>query len=79
MEHRHIEDKGYSLPAIDSIIERGKRRDWAALQVAMRPDSEVCSKVLKIARHNLKHPYTIRYHYWYYYAMTVFAYAGEIR
>ena len=69
MEHRHIEDTSYSLPAIDGVIERGKRRDWAALQIMVRSDPELCRRVLKVARHNLEHPYTIRYHYWYHYAM----------
>jgi hypothetical protein len=68
MWHRHIQDEGFSLPAIDSIIERGKRNDWAALQIAIRSDPNLCLKVFKIAQHNLEHPYTIRYHYWYHYA-----------
>jgi len=68
MDHRHITDSGYSSPAIDSIIERGQRKDWALLQIAMRGDLDLCNKVLRIATHNLEHPYTIRYHYWYHYA-----------
>jgi hypothetical protein len=68
MDHRHITDTGYSLAAIDSVIERGQRKDWALLQIAMRDNPELCGKVLQIASHNLEHPYTIRYHYWYHYA-----------
>jgi hypothetical protein len=67
MRHRHIEDTGYSAPAIDSIIERGQRRDWGMLQIAARSDPELCRKIFEIARQNLNHPYTIRYHYWYHY------------
>ncbi|GHV39393.1 hypothetical protein FACS1894187_19310 [Synergistales bacterium] len=68
MSHRHINDTTYTLPAIDSIIEHGDRPDWAALQIAMRSDPELCRKVFNIACHNLDHPYTIRYHYWYHFA-----------
>jgi hypothetical protein len=68
MDHRHITDTGYSLAAIDSVIERGQRRDWALLQISMRDNVDLCRKVLRLASHNLEHPYTIRYHYWYHYA-----------
>jgi hypothetical protein len=68
VNHRHITDTGYSLAAIDSVIERGQRKDWALLQIAMHNDLGLCGKVLQIASHNLEHPYTIRYHYWYHYA-----------
>ena len=69
MNHRHITDNGYSLAAIDSIIERGQRKDWALLQISMRDDVDLCRKVLRLASHNLEHPYTIRYHYWRHYAL----------
>jgi hypothetical protein len=68
MRHRHIDDTGYGLPAIDGIIERGQREDWALLQINLRRDPDLCRKVFDIASHNLDHPYTIRYHYWYRYA-----------
>jgi hypothetical protein len=68
MRHRHIEDSGYSLAAIDSIIERGQRKDWAALQITMKDNPDLCRKVFNLARYNLEHPYTIRYHYWYHYS-----------
>ncbi len=68
MRHRHIDDTTYTLPAIDSIIEHGHKHDWARLQIAVRSDPNVCEKVLKIAEHNLSHPFTIRYHFWYHYA-----------
>ena len=68
MQHRHINDTGYTLQAIDSIIDRGKRIDWGRLQIAARSDLEIARKVLHIAGHNLEHPYTIRYHYWYHFA-----------
>ena len=68
MQHRHITDTGYSLAAIDSVIEHGQRKDWALMQIAMRDNLDLCRKVLHVANHNLEHPYTIRYHYWRHYA-----------
>lgn len=67
MLHRHINDTGYSLTAIDDIIERGRRKDWAELQIAVRDDPDLCGKVFEYARKNLEHPYTIRFHFWYHY------------
>jgi hypothetical protein len=64
MEHRHITDTGYTRPAIDDIIERGGKNDWAALQSMVRSDPDLCRKVNEIASHNLDHPFTIRYHFW---------------
>ncbi|MDR1579196.1 MAG: hypothetical protein LBS35_02465 [Synergistaceae bacterium] len=68
MRHRNIDDTKYSLAAIDSVIERGQRRDWALLQLEMKRSPDLCRKVFDIASHNLEHPYTIRYHYWYHLA-----------
>jgi hypothetical protein len=68
MRHRHIDDTDYILPAIDSVIEHGQRKDWALLQIKMRDNPDLCRKVFHIASHNLDNPYTIRYHYWYQYA-----------
>jgi hypothetical protein len=70
LEHRHITDIGpeYSLAAIDSVIERGQRKDWALLQITMRDNLDLCRKILHVAEHNLEHPYTIRYHYWRHFA-----------
>jgi hypothetical protein len=35
MLHRHLNDGvGYILPAIDGVIGRGKREDWAQLRSA---------------------------------------------
>ena len=68
MRHRHINDTGYSLTAIESIIDRGKRVDWAKLQIAARSDKNIARKIFHMASHNLAHPYTIRFHYWYHFA-----------
>ena len=68
MRHRHIDDTDYTLPAIDSIIERGCREDWAALQIAVRRDPAVRGRVLEVAANNLDHPYTDRYRFWFHYA-----------
>ena len=68
MHHRHITDTGYTLQAIDGIIDRGKRSDWGTLQIAARSDLDIARMVLHVAEHNLDHPYTIRYHYWHHFA-----------
>ncbi len=33
MQHRHLTHERYTLAAIDDIIARGKRRDWAELRL----------------------------------------------
>jgi hypothetical protein len=38
MNHRHIEGHGYSLAAIDDVIERGGRVDWAELRDSAKAD-----------------------------------------
>lgn len=67
MRHRHLNNSDYSLMAIDDIIERGKRSDWGALQVKLRSDPDLCRRVFRLSASNLKHPYTMRFHYWFHY------------
>ena len=31
MQHRHLQDPGYTLTAIDDVIERGSLKDWVEL------------------------------------------------
>lgn len=38
MYHRHLNHQKFTLAAIDDIIARGKRPDWAALRTAMLAD-----------------------------------------
>ena len=69
MLHRHlIEGVGYILPAIDDVIERGKREDWAQLRSAALRDRDLMEKILRIALAHAEDPYAQRYHFWRHYA-----------
>jgi hypothetical protein len=69
MIHRHLKDGvGYILPAIDDVIERGKRADWAELRSAALADRELMARILHIARAHGSDPYEQRYHFWRQYA-----------
>ena len=49
MQHRHLTHEQYTLAAIDDIIARGKRRDWAELrQAALAPQCPWCAIPLKL-------------------------------
>lgn len=50
MEHRHLIGDVLSLAAIDDIIERGRRNDWARLgQAALSdPHREVLRKIERV-------------------------------
>ena len=68
MQHRHLNHQDYSLAAIDDIIERGKRHDWAELRTALLADPTIRSKVLQICQTRISDPYAQRYHFWRIYA-----------
>ena len=70
MKHRHLytEDGVYTLPAIESVIERGGKEDWAGLYAAVKSRKEIREKVLRASRAQLDNPYTIRYHFWHKFA-----------
>jgi hypothetical protein len=50
MEHRHLNGDSLSLAAIDDIIERGQRDDWARLARAAKDDytGEIANKIERI-------------------------------
>lgn len=68
MDHRHLTHEGYTLAAIDDIIARGKRRDWAELRVALLADAAVRARVRRICQAHVADPYAQRYHFWKHYA-----------
>ena len=68
MEHRHLNHQNYTLAAIDDVIGRGKRRDWAELQKAALSDLTVMEKVLRVCLARTGDPYAQRYHFGKYYA-----------
>jgi hypothetical protein len=68
MQHRHLNHQDFSLAAIDDVIARGKRRDWAELRRAVLADRAVGEKVLRVCRPRTQDPYAQRYHFWQHYA-----------
>jgi hypothetical protein len=68
MKHRHLAHPDYTLAAIDDIIARGKRQDWAALRIALLSDPAVRAKVLRVCQAQIADPYAQRYHFWKHYA-----------
>lgn len=69
MLHRYLNDGvGYILPAIDDVIDRGKRADWAELRSAALADRDLMEKILRVALAHAEDPYAQRYHFWRHYA-----------
>jgi hypothetical protein len=68
MVHRHLNHDDLTAAAIDDIIARGKREDWAQLRDAALEDQAVLKKVLEISRARAVDPYAQRYHFWMHYA-----------
>jgi hypothetical protein len=68
MQHRHLNHQGYTLAALDDVIDRGKRADWAELRSAALEDRAVMEKILQVARAHADDRYAQRYHFWRQYA-----------
>lgn len=68
MEHRHLNHQEYTLAAIDDIIGRGKRQDWASLRTAALEDRVIMEKILRVCKAHISNPYAQRYHFWNQYA-----------
>ena len=68
MLHRHLNHEQFSLAAVDDIIARGRRKDWAELRLAVIADSSVRDKVIRVCRVYADDPYAQRYHFWRQYA-----------
>jgi hypothetical protein len=68
MRHRHLNHEQYTLAALDDILARGKRNDWAELRSAALQDPEIMKKILRLARAHARDPYAQRYHFWRQYA-----------
>jgi hypothetical protein len=67
MQHRHLNHQGYTPAAIDDIIARGKRQDWAELGQALKRDPALRPIILRLAEARISDPYAQRYHAWYNY------------
>ena len=68
MLHRHLTHQQYTLAAIDDVIARGKRKDWAELRRAALADRTVLEKVVRVCQAHTADPYAQRYHFWQHYA-----------
>lgn len=73
MLHRHLTHQEFTLAAIDDVIARGKRRDWAELRRVALNDREVMRKVLRVCQAHIADPYAQRYHFWNQYAQRYLA------
>ncbi len=68
MLHRHLTHQNFTLAAIDDVIGRGKRRDWADLRRAALRDRVILEKVLRLCQAHVHDRYAQRYHFWVQYA-----------
>ncbi len=69
MEHRHIvQRETLSSAAIDDIIDRGGRDDWAFLRHQADTDDDVMRKIARVCQARCVDPYAQRYHLWSHYA-----------
>jgi len=66
--HRHLNHRRYTLAALDDVIERGKREDWAQLRSVALQDRGLMEKILRVAMAHAQDPYAQRYHFWRHYA-----------
>jgi hypothetical protein len=68
MVHRHLNHQGLTLAAIDDVISRGGREDWAELREAVLADEALLKKVLQVCRAHVADPRAQRFHFWMHYA-----------
>jgi hypothetical protein len=68
MLHRHLNHERYTLAALDDLIERGKREDWAKLRSVALENRAIMEKILRIALRHAQDPYAQRCHFWRQYA-----------
>jgi hypothetical protein len=64
MHHRHLTHQAFTLAAIDDVIGRGQRTDWAELRRAVLADPSLREKVLQVCRAHIADRYEQRYHFW---------------
>jgi hypothetical protein len=57
MLHRYLAHQLCTLAAIDDVIARGKRQDWAALRRVALADRAVLEKVLRVCQAHVADPY----------------------
>ena len=64
MHHRHVTHQELTLAAIDDVIARGKRQDWAELRKAALVDRTVQERILRVCQVHVADPFAQRYHFW---------------
>jgi hypothetical protein len=68
MLHRHLNHGNLTLAAIDDVIGRGKRPDWAALRRAALREPSVMQRIWRICQAHVQDPYAQHYYFWKQYA-----------
>ena len=69
MKHRHIQsDDSFSSVAIDDIIDRGGRADWAILRERSRIDEVVMDRIRRVCAAHASDPFAQKYRLWSLYA-----------
>jgi len=68
MQHRHLNHERLTPAAIDDIIARGGRQDWAELGRALKSDAAIRDMVRRVVQPKIADPYAQRYHFWKLYA-----------
>ena len=69
MEHRHLQNpESLSSAAIDDIIDRGRRSDWAFLREKSRSDPSVMERIRRVCAAHVSDPCDQKYHLWSLYA-----------
>jgi hypothetical protein len=66
--HRHLNHRRYTLSAVDDVIDRGKREDWAELRSVALQDRGLMEKIRRVALAHAQEPFAQRYHFWRRYA-----------
>ena len=65
MVHRHISDeRSLSSVAIDDILDRGGRSDWAFLRDAVMQKVELAKRVKKVCAAHMNDIFDQKYHFW---------------
>lgn len=61
MLHRHLNHEQLTLAAIDDLVGRGKRQDWAELRQAALNDRAIMEKILRVCQAHEADPYAQRH------------------
>ena len=68
MLHRHLNHHSFTLAAIDDVIARGERADWAELGRAIRTDQALLPKIVQVCRARATDPSALHHYFWLRYA-----------